>query len=65
MFTQEEAVALREKIQNEVPHLDIQVIPEEPPYVYYYYLEIFKEGKVRFIVRDEEQWQERKHIVMS
>ena len=66
MFTQEQAIALREKIMKEAPHLDVQVNAEEPPYnIYDYYLVVSQEGKMRFVVRDEEQWEERKHLVMS
>ena len=65
MFTQAQAVALREKINQEIPHLDVQINAEEPPYMYTYYLVVSQEGKLRFVVRNEVQWQERRHLLMS
>jgi hypothetical protein len=65
MFTQEQATALREKIIKEVPGLDVQIKPEERPYNLYYYLVISQKGKPPFVVRSEEQWQERKHLIRA
>ena len=64
MFTQAQAIALREKIYQEAPYLNIQIQAEEPPNTYEYYLIVSQKGKLRFVVRDEDQWQERKHLVM-
>ena len=65
MFTQTEAAALRKTIVNEAPYLDVQIQAEEPPHTQSYYLIVSQKGKMRFVVRDEAQWQERKHLVMS
>ncbi len=65
MFTQAQAIALREKIMKEAPHLDVQINAEEPPYVCDYYLVVSQEGTLRFVVRDEGQWEKRKHLVIN
>jgi hypothetical protein len=65
MFTQAQATAFREKIIKEVPHIDVQINAEESPYPSEYYLVISSAGKIRFVVRDEAQWQERKHLVID
>ena len=65
MFTQAQAIELREKIMGEAPYLDVQIKAEIPPYMYDYYLVVSQEGKMRFVVRDEAQWQERKHLVIT
>jgi hypothetical protein len=65
MFTQAQAIALREKIMKEAPHLDVQINAEEPPYMYDYYLVVSQEGNLRFVVRDEAQWEKRKHLVIK
>ena len=65
MFTQAQAIALCEKIIKEAPHLDVQIKAEEPPYIYNYYLVVSQEGNLRFVVRDEVQWEKRKHLVIS
>ncbi|MDQ2887435.1 MAG: hypothetical protein M3Y39_15285 [Chloroflexota bacterium] len=65
MFTQAEASAFCEKINKEFPDLDVQIKPEEQPYKLYYYLVISQKGKAPFVVRSEEQWQERKHLVIT
>lgn len=64
MFTQAEAIALRKKIYKEAPYLDVQIQVEEPPNAYNYHLIVSQKGKLCFVVRDEEQWQKRKHLVM-
>jgi hypothetical protein len=64
MFTQAQAIALRERIRREAPGLDVQVRPEEPPYIYNYYIVISQDGKPCFIVRSERQWQERKRLLI-
>jgi hypothetical protein len=65
MFTQAQATALCKMIYNEAPYLDVQIQAEEPPHIQSYYLIVSQKGKLRFVVRDEAQWQERKHLVMS
>jgi hypothetical protein len=65
MFTQEQATALRDEINKEFPGLDVQIKPEERPYNFYYYLVISQKGKSPFVVRSEEQWQERRHLVIA
>ncbi len=65
MFTQAQASELCEKIMREAPYLDVQIKAETPPYMDDYYLVVSKEGKIRFVVRDEAQWQERKHLVIT
>ena len=65
MFTQADAAALRKTICEEAPHLDVQIQAEESPHIHNYYLIVSQKGKLRFVVRDEAQWQERKHLVMS
>ena len=65
MFTQAEATALRNTICKEAPYLDVQIQAEEPPHTHNYYLIVSQKGKMRFVVRNEAQWQERKHLVMS
>ncbi len=64
MFTQAQAIAMRDKIMKEAPHLDVQILAEEPPYIYEYYVVVSHREKIRFVVRDEMQWQERKHLVI-
>jgi hypothetical protein len=65
MFTQAQAIALHKKIYEEAPYLDVQIQTEEPPNDYDYYLIVSQKGKMRFVVRDEAQWQERKHLVIA
>jgi hypothetical protein len=65
MFTQKQAIALRDMIYKEAPYLDVQIQTEAPPLTYKYYLIVSQQGKLRFVVRDEAQWQERKHLVIS
>lgn len=65
MFTQAEAAAFRAKIIKEAPHIDVQINAEETHYPYEYYLIVSYAGKIRFVVRDEQQWQERKHLVID
>ncbi len=65
MFTQAQAIALREKIMKEAPHLEVQINAEVPPYTYDYYLVVSQERNLRFVVRDEMQWEKRKYLVMS
>ncbi len=65
MFTQEQATALCEEINKEFPGLDVQIEPEERPYNLHYYLVIAQKDKSPFVVRSEEQWQERKHLIIA
>ena len=65
MFTQAQAITLCEDINKEFPDLDVQIKPEERPYNLYYYLVIAQKGKPPFVVRSEEQWHERKHLVKA
>ena len=64
MFTQAQATELREIICKEAPYLDVQIQAEEVPHTHNYYLIVSQKGRMRFVVRDEAQWQERKHLVM-
>lgn len=65
MFTQAQATELYKLIYKEAPYLDVQIQAEEPPHIHSYYLIVSQKGKLRFVVRDEAQWQERKHLVIS
>ena len=65
MFTQIQAAALREMIYKEAPYLDVQIQAEESLHAHNYYLIVSQKGKMRFVVRNETQWQERKHLVIS
>ena len=65
MFTEAQATALHKMISKEAPYLDVQIQAEEAPHTHNYYLIVSQKGKMRFVVRNEAQWQERKHLVMS
>ena len=63
MLTRSQADVLCESICKEMPGLDVKIRPEVVPYRGNYYVAIFREGKPYFVVRSEQQWQERRYLL--